>query len=275
MSNRVDPWNALIKQGLMSKSIYNGYIETVTDWDNLAKIHAEARNDVVTFILMHVKMMQIKGLLPSTSLNIKAATTQMKLGARVAIKEPGYFADYMDAANLNEAEKNRIRKKCFSTQDAHCVPCQITIGGKDIQDLFKSPSQEYMMEYAHLNAQFAVVHRMPTLFNEADSHAESTGLTKALAKGCQAILNKNPTSLNVSQLESAFRVYLVNANNAINTAISINLSDAAKTSEPGERIYKTAKSQILSKYIKHTQNHRPEYTTKQSLVRIFATQWGN
>ena len=275
MSNRVDPWNALVKQGLMSKSKYTGYIESITDWDKLAKIHAQARNDVVVFILMHLKMMQVKGLLPSIAVNVKAATRQMNLGVRTEIREPSYFEAYLVNADLNESEKRRIKKKCFSTQDAHCVPCQITIGGKDIQDFLQSPSQEYMMEYAHLNAQFAVVHRMPTLFNEADSHAESRGLTEALAKGCRAILSRNPTGLNVAQLERAFRIYLVNANTAINCAITANLLEADKSSETGERIYRTAKSEILSKYVKHTQNHRPEYTTKPNLVKIFSARWGS
>jgi len=275
MSQRTDPWNALIKQGLMTKSGYNGYIESITDWDQLAKIHAQARNDIVTFILMHLKMMQIKGVLPSTLVRIKAATRQMKLGARMKIREPSYFVDYLNGVNLSETEKERIRKKCFSTQDAHCVPCQISIGDRDIQDLLLTPSKEYMMEYAHLNAQFAVVHRMPTLFNEADSHAESRGLTEALAKGCRTILSKNTKSLNISQLESAFRTYLVNANSALNSTIAANLSEASRGTEPGEKIYRTAKSEILSRYMKHTQNHRPEYTTKQSLVKTFSAQWGS
>jgi hypothetical protein len=276
LSNRTDPWGGLIQRGLMSRGAYLGQTEPIKEWDTLSQIHSLGRNNCVVFILMHLKIMQNIGLIISNSITAQAAIWQMSLPARSPLPVPSSIEAAMKEAGLNEQERNRIKIKCFTTQDAHCLPCQISIDGKPIQN-FLNPISNYLEEYAHLNGQFAVVHRMPALFNEADSHAELNGLIQALEAACRFILSQKSSSekeIQYSVLLDAFNIYADKAKHAMLAAANTNKMLSQRETTVGEKIYRSAKANLLFSYANHTEKQKPEYLIKSPLVKLFSQQWG-
>jgi hypothetical protein len=186
MSDREDPWKELIESSYLTRGRYVGVIEGLKSGFDLARHHCGGRNQAVVFVLAHLRMMQISGAFGTGGSStqhflISGAIYQMELPSRSPIPVPREVEDLMAQLGLGEPEKAYVRDKCFTTQDAHVLPCQVVINGAPLPDhlnFTKSPSLP-RLAYAHLRGQFGRVDRMPKIFNETDSHAEKLGFRDA------------------------------------------------------------------------------------------------
>jgi hypothetical protein len=278
VGKRFDPWDELIRGGHMRRGTYTGYVEGVRDWEELARIHCAQRNACVVQVLLHLQSLRRIGLvLDPVSVECHAAIRQMRLPERQALPVPEWVEDIFRRPDLDEPQRKRLRQKFFTTQDAHCLPCQVLINGLPIQDYLRPnpPAMDMLEEYAHLNAQFAVVQRMPALFNETDSHAERSGLAEALAAACRALVlvQRAPEPVRHASLMQAYCAYVSAGQAAMNEAVRQNQAAMQGTRDEAERIYRAGKINLLDLYCGFIQSELPDHLVHPGLIQVFEQSW--
>ena len=276
---RTDPWRELVKQGLMSLSQGGNPTGPYKTWGDLARVHCEGRNQGVMDVLLHLQMMRRAGLVPANGpVETQAAIRQMEREPRTPLADGFGVAAAFAQAGLTPTDEVYVRSKAFTTQDAHCLPCQVNIASQPIQAYLAPPRHpELLMEYAHLNGRFGVTHRMPTLFNESDSQAEAAGLIEGLKVACKTIMTLyrpgDLPSRNSALLRTAYGRYVQSASKGIEKAIKANRARAER-SRGGERMYRLLKATILSLYKDFTHAERPEQVDHPGLIHMFELSWG-
>ena len=284
MSEREDPWKELIESGYMSRGRYVGVVEGLRSGFDLARHHCGARNQAVAFVLAHLRMMQISELFNTAGTTaqhflISGAIYQMELPSRSAIPVPKQVEDLMAQFGLSELQKSKVRDKCFTTQDAHVLPCQLLINGAAFPDQLNFGNSPPLpkMAFAHLRGQFGRVDRMPTIFNETDSHAERLGFRDAFVEACLRIANAPVTardSLDYTAVEQAYDHYVECAAGAADGGADRQRALAEKGSgDFAERFYRVAKAELFELYSKFTRAERPDVLSMQGM-RNFVAAWG-
>lgn len=131
MSERGDPWRELVESDYLVRGRYVGVTEGLWSGYELARHHCAARNQAMAFVLAHLRMMHISGLLNPLGAGVQTflisgAIYQMELLSRSAIPVSKKVEELMTEFGLS---KGKVREKCFTTQDAHVLPCQVFING--------------------------------------------------------------------------------------------------------------------------------------------------
>ena len=239
----------------------------------------------MAFVLAHLRMMRLSGLFNTSGTGVQpflisGAIYQMDLPSRAPIPIPKEVESFMAEFGLSELEKAKIREKCFTTQDAHVLPCQVLLNGRPLSDYLNSaqPASFPKMAFAHLRGQFGRVDRMPRIFNETDSHAEKLGFRDALVEACQGIANapfSGKDHLDHMLIEQVYKKFVDRAASAADEGVRRQQALAArKTGDFAERFYRLAKAELFGLYGKFTRAERPDLLTPHGM-RHFVAEWGS
>ncbi|MEM7692885.1 MAG: hypothetical protein AAF318_00425 [Pseudomonadota bacterium] len=272
MAERRDPWTPL--EPHLQRSAYIAQMEAMTDWSAMARRHCAKRADCVAELMLFLQEMRRTGRIPpAPALGFVAAHRQMTLPARAAMTAPPRISTLMEDAGITGAGRERILKKAFTTQDAHCMPCQVTVGATLLQTHLDAGQD--LLARARLEALFGVVQRMPTMFNESDTQAESRGFIPALRAGTARLTTAlAPTAVaGPADLEDAYGVFLSEARQGLGAAIEANQTLYGAAGDAAERFYRRMKIEMLSAYRDALDTERPELLRKPQLVGLFRAMW--
>ena len=173
---------------------------------------------------------------------------------------------------LTSEEISKIEKKCFKTQDAHCIPGQLKINGKALQYYLPEDSFTRM----DVEGKFGAVHRISTIFNETDSVAEKSGLIVGFKSACIKMveLHKGKKNLDHKALKAAYEIYVKQALQAIDSVVGATQSKGDQASSDFyKRFYYLVKSTIASAYSQYTKDSIPDVIAYPEMLGNFENVW--
>ena len=173
--NRADPFKDLADDGLVRGRDIDFMKSISHSWEQMAKVHCAGRNQKVSLILRYCIL--IRSRFPLTTAGSFAAEWQLPRDVETTYEIPPTWAEKIETYELDEDQKMKITAKFCTTQDAHLLPCALKLGGKPLEAYLTRayglllPGDE-LFHVATVRGQFGAVDRLPTMFNESDSHAE-------------------------------------------------------------------------------------------------------
>lgn len=265
-NNRCNPWGArMAGTGFVESEDVDIMASVADSWPDMARIHCEGRNSVVAGILVWAVV--IRHLHPVSSARFSAAEFQLPRNIETTYKVPAAWAKRMDEYKLGAQEREEFSEKCTTTQDAHRAPCAILFNGVSLESFLPAESKRHHAAFykGALGGHFGAVDRLPTIFNESDSHVEKVGFKGAFLSACLAIPNDRSGGLSAGlfeeRLRKAYAHWNSRATKACDIAIERNqerLKVAEKKKDGAERIYREAKIEVIGHYRTHTGNNIPE-----------------
>lgn len=136
------------------------------------------------------------------------------------------------------------------TEAAHCIPRQLIIGTRRLQDLLQARIPERALA---VSALFGEADILPQNFNKADSRAEKCGLDEALRFAAESLVfdARSAGSLETEKLSmsvrTAFSVYRTRATAAFRTAL-LELDEKVKKIE-NSRVQHTLRTKEKDKWL--------------------------
>jgi hypothetical protein len=130
------------------------------------------------------------------------------------------------------------------------------------------------MAFTHLRGQFGRVDRMPTIFNETDSHAEKLGFRDALVEACRGIANaplKDKDPLDYASIERAFGYFVDHAARSADEGVRRQKTIAARgRGDFAASFYCVAKAELFALYAKFTRSERPDLLSPATIRHFVA-----
>ena len=259
MGNRADSWKGLADDGLVRGRDIDMMASISHSWELMAKAHCAGRNQKVGLVLRYCIM--IRNRFPVHPAGTFAAEWQLPRDVETAYEIPAEWAKKIAEYDLTEEQRTKITAKFRSTQDAHLIPCELKLGGKSLETFLARdyeiliPGDE-LFHVAMLRGQFGAVDRLPTMFNESDSHAEAVSLKKALLEACMTI-TRSDGPMDFGRFQQmhriAFATWQAEADKGLGAVIEQNkkLRDAARE-RSYDRLYREVKVAVLEDYRRFT-----------------------
>lgn len=261
--SRVDPFNQ--NPGVTRGTDSNVMASLAHSWELMAKQHCSGRNQTVATILGYCVVIHHL-CSPGQGGGYTGAEFQIGRDVEKGFTIPPEWQARLDACTFNQQKHDALALKFTSHNDAHHAPCRIHLNGESLGSLigkafqYRNPDDGEMYQ-ANLDLLFGAVDRLPTIFNESDSHAEKVNLKAALLGACTTI-NLGGNTLNhglfLAAHQAAFERWLAQADVAFAGALASNQEKRKATAEGSyDRLYRDAKIAILEYYRLYTASERP------------------
>jgi hypothetical protein len=246
-------------------------------WEEMARAHCAGRNEKVALLIAYCLL--IRRDQPRLAGQFSAARWQIEREIETDYEPPAEWAQKIQDYALSDEQRTQIIGKFRTTQDAHLLPCEIRLNGRSFEELLnhsyrlKSPGDDLDLHVMTLRGMLGAVDRLPRIFNEADSHAETVNLKKALLAACM-IPYSSPSGLSTGVFfqvhQASFKLWLEEADKAFEQAIAVNREWHDKApAKSYERLYRELKLTVLEHYRQFTQNTAPDKKGLEILVQDF------
>jgi hypothetical protein len=273
MSNRADSFKELAGDGLVRGRDVDFMKSICHSWEQMAKVHCAGRNQKVGLVLRYCIM--IRNRFPLHTAGMFAAEWQLPRNIETNYEIPADWAKKIEEYDLTKEQKEKITAKFRSTQDAHLIPCELKLGSKPLEAYLARgygillPGDE-IFHIATLRGQFGAVDRLPTMFNESDSHAEAVSLKKALLEACMTI-TRSDGAMDLGKFQQMHRIafarWQAEADKGLLSVIEQNkkLRDAARE-RSYDRLYREVKVAVLEDYRRFTASEVHAMSTSDAML---------
>lgn len=270
-------------------------------WEQMAAFHSSGRNNAVVLAL--VNAVAVKQMRAFASLSLSAAllpdaqtfqddasddvtsvdaALQLPGGKKAEWTVPVRWQSRLDELQASKDVRDKFERKATRSVEAHCIPCTVAVNGMRLngiieQALIKAGSNRLLDGTRAARAPFAQIDPLPLAFNESDSHAERTGLKRALLTACQSIAYgmSSPSRRHIlDRVHNGYEKWKSGAIAALDTTIANNqekLVEAQSTKDAFEIIKREARISILEGYRADTASVPPSELTP-AMIDFYYTQ---